>query len=314
MRCVGDSDGPSDGGSDATTDVVVTDAATEAAPTDAGGDADADVASKHAYAANFSGSLLVFDMPLTSASQPTVVLTSNFKQPSDIEIMPGGLQLLVVDGAGGNGPKLFVFDLPITASSVPVTAVSLDFQAIDASFDTDGNLWLAGFANKLEKLVLPLTTSSQPVQTITMPTGNLFGINVTSSDQLFVGGNGHLYHLTLPTDAGAYPDGGLDNQNIAAPTGIAYTNQALLISNFSASVVDDLAVPIQSTTVPTPVGGTVLTSPTRLRFAPNGALGVADAVRGIVMLDAPAFNTASVVVPAQDGGAVTDLRGICFGP
>jgi len=314
VQCVGDSSIPDSGGVDATTDTIATDVANDVPPTDAGSDSDADTASKHAYAANFNGALLVFDMPLTSTSQPTVVLTSNFTQPSDIEIIPGGLQLLVVDGAAGNGPKLFVFDLPITQTSAPKTAVALDFQAIDGTFDNEGNLWVAGFGNKIEKFTMPLSSGQQPAQTVVMPTGPLFGINVTNSDDLFVGGNGHLYRLALPSDAGVYPDGGLDNQKIAAPTGIAFTNSALFISDLSGKAVDDLPAPIQSTTQPTQVGLTVLNQPTRLRFTSNGTLGVADGVRGIVMLDAPAFATANVIVPAVDGGPVTNIRGICFGP
>ena len=314
VHCVGDSSVPDDGGIDATTDTITTDVTNDVLPTDAGSDGDADTATKHAYAASFNGALLVFDMPLASTSQPTVVLTSNFTQPSDVEIVPGGLQLLVVDGAGGNGPKLFVFDLPITQTSVPKTAVSLDFQAVDGTFDNQGNLWLAGFGNKLEKFTTPLSSGQQPAQTVVMPTGGLFGINVTGSDDLFVGGNGHLYHLSLPSDAGVYPDGGLDNQNVAAPTGIAFTNSALFISNLSGKVVDDLPAPIQSSTQPTSIGGAFLNQPTRLRFTSNGTLGVADGVRGIVMLDGPAYATANVIVPAVDGGPVTNIRGICFGP
>lgn len=314
VHCVGDSSIPDSGGVDATTDTISTDVANDVLPTDAGSDGDADTASKHAYAASFDGALLVFDMPLTSTSQPKVVLTSNFTQPSDVEIIPGGLQLLVVDGANGNGPKLFVYDLPITQSSVAKTAVSLDFQAIDGTFDNEGNLWLAGFGNKLEKFTMPVSSGQQPAQTITMPTAGLFGINVTGSDDLFVGGNGHLYHLQLPSDAGVYPDSGLDNQNIAFPTGIAVNNNALYVSNFGGKVVDDLPSPIQSTSQPTPLGGAVLNQPTRLRFTSNATLGVADAMRGIVMLDAPAYATANVIVPAVDGGPVTNIRGICFGP
>ncbi len=313
-RCVGDSTVVTDAGSDATTDVSTKDAAGDVGPTDAGGDGDAAVANKHAYATNFSGALVVFDMPLTNGAKPTVVLTNGFKQPSDVEIVPGGLQLLVVDGAGGVGPKLFVFNLPITAQSVAVTAIPLDFEAIDGTFDLEGNLWLAGFGTKLEKFTPPLASTSTASQTITMPTGNLFGINVTSTDELFVGGTGHVYRIPLPSDAGTY-DGGLDNTSVATPTGIAFNNQALFVSNFAAGVVDDLAMPVQSSTPATPVGAAVLTNPVRLRFTSGGTLGVADAVRGIVMLDGPAYNSASVTVPAAGAdAAVTNIRGICFGP
>src|SRR5262245_43149869 len=109
FHCVSDSITPTDAGSDGTTnDVVAPDTGSDTGSdvTDGGGgDGDAAAASKHAYAVNFTGtgSLLVFDMPLTSTSTPTVVLTSNFKTPSDVEILPGGLQLMVLDGAGGTG-------------------------------------------------------------------------------------------------------------------------------------------------------------------------------------------------------------------
>jgi len=320
IGCVGDSSTP-DGGSDATTNDVVTPDTGSDVITDGGsGDGDAAVASKHAYAVNFTApvSLLVFDMPLTSASQPTVVLPANFKAPSDVEILPGGLQLLVVDGAGNinNGPKVFIFDLPITAQSTATVAISLDMVAIDGTFDNEGNLWISGAGNKIEKFTPPFTNASVPSQTITMPTANLFGINVTGNDQLFVGGfvvnnPGHLYRIDLPTDAGTY-NGTLDNQKIDQPTGIAFTNTALFVANFGIGEVDNLGVPIQSTTTPTAVGKTLLGNPARLRFTGN-TLGVADSKVGIVMLDPPAYNTATITIPAGDG-AVHDVRGICFGP
>ncbi len=315
-HCVGDTSiVPDSGGGDATNDIatkdVTRDVANDSGPVDAGGDGDAAAASKHAYAANFSGAVVAFDMPLTNTSQPTVVLTAGLKSPSDVEIVPGGVQLLVLDPGA---PKVYIYDLPITAQSTAVTAFTLDFAAFDATFDAEGNLWLAGNGNKIEKYTPPFTSTSVASQTVTMPTAGLYGINVTSLDDLFVGGLGHIYKIALPTDAGTY-EGGLDNQNVATPTGIAISNQALFVSNFGSGVVDNLATPVQSSTQPTQLGATVLTNPVRLRFTSGGTLGVADAVRGIVMLDSPGYNSATVTVPAQGAdAAVYNLRSVCFGP
>ena len=315
LDCVGDSTTNDAGGNDATTDVA-TDASSDVSDGGAG-DGDAAAASKHLYAVNFSGtaSLLVFDMPVTSSSQPSVTLTANFKAPSDVELAPGGLQLVVVDGAGGVGSKVFIFDLPITSQSTAKIAFPIDFDAFDGTFDNEGNLWLAGVGNKIEKFTPPFTNTSTPSQTITMPTPGLFAINITNGDEMFVGGLGHLYRMSLPTDAGTYPDGGMDNTKIAQPTGIAFNgNTAVFVSNFGMGEVDDLAVPVNSNTTPTAVGTTKLAGPARLRFTNGNVLGVADSKVGIVMLDPPQFNSATTTIPAVDGGAVHDVRGICFGP
>ena len=313
--CVGDSTPNDAGGNDATTnDVVATDTSNDVNTSDAGSDADAATANKHLYAASLSGgTLLVFDQPVTSASQPSVVLPANFKGPTDIEIVPGGLQLLVVDGIA---LKVFIFDLPITAQSVAKTVLTIDFDAVDGTFDNEGNLWLAGnnASNKIEKISPPFVTgTATPSQTITMPSAGLYGINVTNNDTLYVGGNGHIYKVPLPTDAGVYPEGGVDNTQLAFPTGIAFNNSALFVSNFNPGEVANLAQPLQSGTTPTLLATALLGQPARLRFAPNGALGVADAKIGIVLLDAPQFNSSSVTIPAGDA-AVHDIRGICFGP
>ena len=313
IGCVGDSTTPVDaGGNDATSnDVAVKETGTDAAVSDAGSDADAAAANKHMYAASLSGgTLLVFDQPVTSTSQPSVVLPANFKAPSDIEIVPGGLQLVVIDGIA---QKVSIFELPITSQSTATIAFPIDFDGVDSTFDNEGNLWIVGQSNKMEKFTPPFTNTSAPSQTITMPSTGLFGVNIENNDSLFVGGNGHVYKLALPTDAGAYPDGGVDNTSVAFPTGIAFNNSALYVSSISTGAVEDFAQPLQSSTTPTALGTTVLGMPTRLRFAPGGALGVADAKIGIVMLDSPQFNTASVIIPAGDG-AVHDIRAICFGP
>lgn len=322
LDCVGDTSTTDAGGNDATTnDVVTPDTGggdvTKDVTDGGGGDGDAAAASKHLYAVNFTNpSLLVFDMPVSSTSQPTATVTANFKNPSDVEIVPGGLQLLVVDGANNNpGAKVFIFNLPITSASTAVTAFPLDFAAIDGTFDNEGNLWLAGVGNKLEKFTPPFTNASVPSQTITMPTAGLFGINITNADELFVGGNGHLYRMSLPTDAGTYPDGGMDNTKVALPTGIAFNgNTGVLVSNFGSGEVDDFAVPVQSTSTPIAIGTTVLGNPARLRVTNGNVIGVADSKVGIVMLDPPQYNSATTTIPSIDGGAVHDVRGVCFGP
>ncbi len=317
LDCVGDSTPVDDaGGNDATTnDVVVADSGGDAGKdvNDGGASTDADAAAnKHVYAASFTGgTLLVFDQPLTSASQPTVVLPANFKTPSDIEILPGGLQLLVVDGTA---MKIFIFDLPVTTTSVATTAFPIDIAGVDSTFDNEGNLWVVGNATtKIEKFTPPFTNTSTPSQTITMPSTGLVGVNVANNDVLHTGGYGHIYKLSLPTDAGTYPNGGVDNTSVAFPTGIAFDNNAMFVSNLNAGAVEDFGLPLLTNSTATAVGTTVLGNPTRLRLAPNGALGVADAKIGIVMLDSPAFNTAAVIVPAGDA-AVHDIRAICFGP
>ena len=309
-HCVGDTSSvPDSGGGDATSDVASNDVSNDTGPTtDAGGDADAATSGKHAYVTSFTGALYVYDMPLSAASVPSVILKANFNNPSDAEIVPGGLQLLVVDGAA---KKISIFDLPITQGSVAKTTITIDFDAIDGAFDSAGNFWVGGFGNKVEKFSQPFSNGSTPSQTLTLPTSDAFGLAIQPpNDLMFIGTAGHVYGY-FPPDASA-PTPAVDNTNTAAPTGIALNN-GVFVSNFSSGIVQLYAAPFNSNESPSSIGGSLLAQPTRLKFSGNGSLNVADAQKGIVVLAPPQFTSGFVVAPNPDAG-IGNMRGITFGP
>jgi hypothetical protein len=306
VACVGDDTKPPvDSGTDGTVDAT-TDAQADA-PSDAPQDGDAAVTNgKHAYVASFGGALYVYDTPLSATSTATVILKANFNTPSDVELVPGGLQLIVVDGGA---QKLSIFNLPITSSSVAVTTISLDFAAVDGAFDSAGNFWVGGTGTKLEKFSPPFSNTSTPV-TFTLPTPNAFGIAIGQNDNMFVGTAGHVYGFGVPDASVINPP--VDNTHTATPTGIALNN-GFFVSNFGSGVVDLYTGTFNNATTPTAVGGALLSQPTRGKFGNNGSLYVADATKGIVVLAPPQFTSGFTVPPNPDAG-VSNMRGFTFGP
>jgi len=305
-HCVGDAPPLQDAGNDATADVGTSDVVTDAPPSDAGQDADAGGNGKHAYVASFSGAVYVYDTPLSATSTPSVILKANFNTPTDVEIVPGGLQLLVVDGAA---QKISIFDLPLTSTSVAKTTISIDFAAVDGAFDSIGNFWVGGSGTKLEKFAPPFSNTSTPT-TYTLPTANAFGIAINQNDAMFVGTAGHVYGFSAPDASVITPP--VYNTHTATPTGIAINN-GFFVSNFGSGVVDLYTGTFNAATTPTAVGGSLLSQPTRGKFGANGSFYVADATRGIVVLTPPNF-TSGFTVPANADAGVSNMRGFTFGP
>jgi hypothetical protein len=320
-RCVGDSTSPSDGGDDATaSDVSTQDVTQDTTNVDAGSDASA---TSHVYVASFGApsqpALVVFDVPLTSTSQPSAVITANFKSPADVEVLAATSQIVVIDP--GEQKALF-FNLPITSASTPAIAIALPFAAFDSAFDSKGNMWVVGTGNVGARYAPPFTASSQPAQTFTIPNATLgsFAIGFNKLDGVFVGSTAtnqtaHVYGSATPFDAGVLATT-VDNTNVDTPTGIVFGSTSVFVSDDIHGIIDQFALPFTSAETPTAVGGTVLGAPARLTFAANGNLVVADAMKGLVVLQAPNLTTALVTIPNQLGDAATPFsyRSVAIGP
>jgi hypothetical protein len=323
FRCVGDTSTPTDAGPDVTTSDGAPDVVQN---NDAGSDASA---SSHVYAASFGpqaqAALVVFDVPLSNASQPVAVLTTGFKTPSDVEIFSssGNTQLLVVDPGV---QKLFIYNTPVTSSSSPVVTIPTPgLNPFDAAFDSKGNLWLVGTSGLAARYAPPFSASSQPAQTFTIPNATLgsFSITFNKLDGIFAGSTAtnqtaHVYAEATPFDAGVLAPM-IDNTKVDTPTGMVFNanGSGFFVSDQIHGIVDAFVTPLMNTTVPTAVGASALAAPTRLVFNASGNLVVADAMKGIVILAAPDFNTAPVTVPSQFGDAAAttfSYRSVAIGP
>jgi hypothetical protein len=336
LRCVGDDSSTNDGGQDATTP----DASSDAQPMDGSQDTGSDAsAQSHVYAASFgtttapiyTAALLVFDAPLTSASQPTAVVTNGFTAPTDVEMIPLNAQqgttqqLLVVDPGA---KKVFIFDLPITSASTPTITLTLDFEAFDGAFDSVGNLWLVGSVSAVnlsgmgERFAPPFSNSSLPAQSFTVPNAaeGSYAIYVNTLDDLLVTttpsiSTGHVYNIPTPFDAST-PTPVEDNTSVVTPNGILLDVAAakVFVSSFQGGVVDEFGAPILTGETPTAVGSGALQYPARMALNAGGNLAVADTTKGLVVLASPTFTSAVVTVPPQFGDAGYSYRAVMYGP
>ncbi len=316
--CVGSTVDPTGGGGDAGSDVSADVAVDTGVTVDGGGDTgtDADAgppAPAHVYVTNFAnggpgGAVLVFEMPITSSSTPSVVLTKGLQGPSDVAIVPSGKEILVVDRGAS---KLLVFDLPLTASSAPVVTIPLDNAGMDdGHFDTKGNFWVGGLGGVVEKFDAPLTSSSTKSLSLTLPKGNAFAVTLDSSDNLYVGGygNGGIYVYAAPVTAQSTP--AVTNTAYTFPTGLVAHQGTLFAVNYTPNKLGKFPSPFKNGSTPLALGS--VTSPERITFVGSN-LAVADHTAGLLVFAAPSFTTTSVVIPPSDGG-IQDPRGVAFGP
>jgi hypothetical protein len=329
-RCGDDSvgtDGGADSGVDATLDAPADapkDAAAEStadAGADAAADAPADVvidyALAHAYLGTYKFSvaspLLVYDLPLSASSAPTLSLgvSNSVFGAHSVRMQPDGARLWVIDE---NADRLRAFDLPLTASSQPAINVLLTtISPEDGVFDSAGNLWVVGTAvnvGRLEKYAAPITSTSQPAFTITT-TGPAHAIGIDGSGNLYVSGSGGIQVFTAPVTSTSSP--AFTNAAVSLSTGFALDQSHLYVSDPANHAVSQLDLPINaSSTASATLSGP--NAPWHLAFSETGDLAVADEEAGLVVLSAPSFSTVAFTVSTGDAGGTVPGRGIAFGP
>jgi hypothetical protein len=166
-----------------------------------------------------SSAILVFDLPLTSTSTPTVTLPEDSMNSLCAK---NGTLYAVVTASGGNF-RVDAFAEPLTATSTPLFSLPTTFASRECKLDAAGNLFVVANQSTTQGVdVFPAPVTSSSTVSTNLTAANLnapYGIAMDSSGDLFTAG-------TTITEFGPFASGnpvlasfGADPKNVGLTIG-----------------------------------------------------------------------------------------------
>jgi hypothetical protein len=315
-------DAPSDAAADTSSDAgPVSDSAAEASlattdglGADAGGPA-------HAYVANFdnggTGSLAVYDRPLSASSTPSLTLgsTNGISAPNGVRLDPSGAKLWVSDSGAD---RIYAYALPLTSTSQPaITLTPGSNLGGGLTFDAAGDLWVAEFGGRIEEWTAPI---AQGPSAKTLHTGgnNVFGVTFDASGALYAAGppstsdagTASIYVFAHPdTDTSPGVANGSLSGNLSSV--LIVGGSKLYAASYQSQEIGYTTLPLTSGSTFTQVTTTI--SPEDLRLSPAGQLVVVNGGLShslVSFFESPTVGT----LDFSFTNGLTDSRSLEYGP
>jgi hypothetical protein len=272
---------------------------------------------QHLYVTDLgtTGSVYVFNLPLTASSTPAVTLVTTANGTANPCFDNAGSHIYVP--MAGND-TVQVFALPLTTTSTPAFTLTVSSSPEDCHFDGSGNLYVPEpFAGKIEVFKAPVMSGSAVNSTITSAAlAGPWGVWTDAAGDVFSSTSSHaaVEYSAFPANAqtAAFGPASSDQFGLAlGPTGSLYAANAT-----SAGVIDVYDPPFLNASAKN-AAKTITTSLTNyvsyMAFDAAGNLYVGGKSGGTtfhVLIYAPPYTSA----PLDLNRGATRVQGVAIGP